>query len=271
MKRRSGKVISMVLALMMLASCSKTDVADTEERTEATADTLKVEYTETVVLTETQAESEAEPTEQTEDVLPQTLGYITDDETFIRLRMKNIMQESIGMYYGCEAVSLAIALKYYGYDADPVELFTEHMKSGAAGVANPFYSYVGDPRDNSGFGCYAPCAVRCANSYLESVGSPLRAKDISGADMDEIKSYLWEGKPVVIWGTLDMKPSDVLAVWRFGGNPVYWYNLSHCVVLSGVFDDLFFVCDPMEGHVRYDVKDVERSYNQIYTQALVIE
>jgi len=89
--------------------------------------------------------------------------------------------------------------------------------------------------------------------------------------MEEIISYLWEGKLVVIWGTPGMEPSTVLARWQFGGNPVYWYNLSHCVVLSGIYRDRFFVCDPMAGSVNYLQSDVERSYKQIYTQALVIE
>ena len=200
-----------------------------------------------------------------------TLGYITDGKNIIRLRMPTILQEPIGMYYGCEAVSLSIALGYYGFNVDPVVLFTEHMKSGPAGETNPFYAYVGDPRDASGYGCYAPCAVRCVNSYLESVGSELRARDISGSSMEEIREYLWQGKPVVIWGTLEMKESDVLERWYFGGNPVYWYRLSHCVVLSGIYRDRFFVCDPMEGSVNYLQSDVERSYNQIYTQALIIE
>jgi len=260
-------VLLMLLCLLFGCTSAEREAFSTHSSSQAEETTIPESVTEASAVTE--AGTSADSTESTEVIAASS--YISDGETFIRMRVQNIMQEPIGMNNGCEAVSLAIALGYYGFDVDPVELFEEHMKSGAAGIANPFYSYVGDPRGVAGYGCYAPCVVRCADSYLKSVGSSLRARDISGSSMDEICEYLLEGKPVIIWGTLKMQPSDVLAVWRFGGNPVYWYSYSHCVVLSGILSDCFFVCDPMEGIVRYPISDVERSYNQIYTQALIIE
>jgi len=273
MRTLTTMILCAFLALFILSACSADTVKDTENVPASAAPAESAPESAETENNEAGSEELTESTEPEDAQLSEngTLGYITDGEKLIRLRMQTIMQESIGMYYGCEAVSLSIALQYYGFDIDPVTLFTEHMKSGPVGKVNPFYAYVGDPRDSSGYGCYAPCAVRCVNGYLESVGSDLRAKDISGSSMEEIKEYLWQGKPVVIWGTLGMKESDVLSRWYFGGNPVYWYRLSHCVVLSGIYRDRFFVCDPMEGSVNYLQGDVERSYNQIYTQALVIE
>lgn len=258
---------------MLFVSCGEKSATVTEgtstDAAVSVTEAFESARDETVAVSEAQTETDltAEMPEQSFS----TKGYVSNGKDFIRMRLHTVMQEEIGMPFGCEAVSLAIALDYYGFEVDPETLFLEHMAKGRRGVANPFYAYVGDPRDRTGYGCYAPCAVRCANSYLESVGSALRARDISGATMDEIKAYLWEGKPVVLWGTLNMEHSSVLEVWRFGGNPVYWYNLSHCVVLSGTYSDRFFVCDPMEGSVSYLQSDVERSYKQIYTQALVIE
>lgn len=269
-----GKAVrtsSVILMLSLIsASCGmkkRENIARTETFAESEATEAAIIAENEVFNTDGQAEFCDE--ESFDDT---SARYITDGESFIRLKTRTVLQERIGMPFGCEAVSLSIALAYYGYDIEAETLFEQYMSSGVAGEANPFYSYVGDPRDMTGYGCYAPCAVRCVNSYLESCDSELRARDISGSTTEEINALLWEGKPVVIWGTLDMRESDVLEIWYFGGNPVYWYSLSHCVVLSGISSDgRYFVADPMKGNVLYEISDVERAYTQIYSQALVIE
>lgn len=231
---------------------------------------------ESAIATDTQGvsvtvEENESSSEEIEESGTYTNGYITDGKSLVRINLMNILQEEIGMPNGCEAVSLAIALSYYGYEIDPVELFEKYMKSGEYGEANPFYAYVGDPRDDTGYGCYAPCAVRCVNAYLEEIGSELRAYDVSGSTIEEICEYLWDGIPVVIWGTLDMKTSPVTARWNFGGNIINWYAKSHCVVARGVNKDNMFICDPMGGRGTYPMEDVEMAYNQIYSQAVVIK
>ena len=232
---------------------------------------------ETVVESESETATVATMADEStcvEDVDPDefTNGYVTDGKNIVRTNIYNIMQEEIGMPFGCEVVSLAIALSYYGYEIDPVELFLNYMKRDVYGEANPFYAYVGDPRDDTGYGCYAPCAVRCANGYLDSIESERHAYDISGSTIEEICEHLWSGTPVVIWGTLDMQQdSKIAAVWNFGGNPIYWYSRSHCVVIRGIYKDKFIICDPMVGDVMYTIEEVEKAYKQIYTQAVIIK
>ena len=88
--------------------------------------------------------------------------------------------------------------------------------------------------------------------------------------MYEILGYIWNGVPVVLWGTLNMEKSRVLDSWYFDGERVYWYELSHCVLITGVKGDNFIVCDPMAGKVEYPIEKVEAAYTQIYSQAVAI-
>lgn len=190
---------------------------------------------------------------------------------YMSMNCENIMQEEIGMPFGCEVVSLAITLKYFGHDISPNMLFRGFMPNDVYGKANPYYQYVGDPTDDTGYGCYAPCVVTTANEYLTRQKSPRRAKDVSGSSMYELLGYVWNGIPVIIWGTLNMSPTSKVAdSWMFNGERVTWYSLSHCVVICGVQDDDFIICDPMVGKVKYPIKDVEAAYKLINSQAVVI-
>lgn len=227
---------------------------DTADGTSGEEDTDSLDATDTE-----EAQTEYEP------------GYYASHKAgYVTMAVNNIMQEYIGMPYGCEVVSLAMTLGYYGFTIEPRDLFNGYMPHAPYGVANPFYQYVGDATNRTGYGCYAPCVVETANKYLEEVGSSRRAHDISGSSIYEILGYIWNGVPVIIWGTLDMKYSNVIASWNFDGETVNWYSLSHCLVITGVLEDGFIVCDPMVGRIKYTIDEVRAAYEQIYSQAVVI-
>ena len=202
----------------------------------------------------------------------ETAGYKTVFQmNYVSINCDNIDQNDIGLPFGCEVVSLAIVLKYLGYEIDPNTLFDDYMPRGSWGKVNPFDAYVGSPRNRTGYGCYAPCVVTTANDYLSEENSARKAHNISGSSMYELLGYIWSGYPVILWGTLDMVPdSYVLESWKFDGETVNWYRHSHCVVICGVQDDNFIICDPMVGKVKYPIKDVEDANNLIYSQAVVI-
>ena len=266
------KFLSVILALVMLmptlSSCNK------EEKPQATATvsaTKTVPETETVLwesFPETEADVPSSPASVDIDFRENFHAFY--QASFATMDIENIMQEEIGMPYGCEAVSLAMALGYYGFDIDARILFEGFMPKGKYGEANPFHEYIGSAKNGTGYGCYAPCVVETANKFLERQGSKRRAHDISGSSMYDILAYIWNGVPVVIWGTLDMKKAKVLDSWEFDGERVYWYNLSHCVLITGVRGDSFIVCDPMVDKVEYKISEVEAAYEQIYSQAVAI-
>lgn len=203
---------------------------------------------------------------------PATAGFkAVYQMNYVSINCENIMQEKVGLPFGCEVVSLAIVLKYLGYEIDPTVLYNDYMPHGPWGNANPYNAYVGNPWDITGYGCYAPCVMNAANNYFQAKQSARRARNISGSSMYDILGYIWNGYPVILWGTLDMVPeSYVLESWNFDGDVVNWYNDSHCVVICGVQDDDFIVCDPMKGKVKYPIKAVEAANGLIYSQAVVI-
>ena len=284
-------IVTIVLALELLFSlCScghtgnkTTEVSNAETNTVTTIrDAISTESTspnepnETVVNTELSSASNTEPSD---DPSPtdkktnrETAGYKTVYQmNYASINCDNIMQEKVGLPFGCEVVSLAIVLKYLGYEIDPMTLFNKYMPSGKWGKVNPFDAYVGSPTNRTGYGCYAPCVVTTANDYLSEENSARKAHNISGSSMYELLGYIWSGYPVILWGTLDMTPNSyVLESWKFDGEIVNWYRHSHCVVICGVQDDNFIVCDPMVGKVKYPIKAVEAAYNLIYSQAVVI-
>lgn len=78
---------------------------------------------------------------------------------------------------------------------------------------------MGNPRDETSYGCYAPVIAECANRYLKEQESAYRAYDISGVSLDELLRETDAGHPVIIWGTINMlEPYDTM-VWEVDGKP----------------------------------------------------
>lgn len=173
---------------------------------------------------------------------------------------------------GCEVVSLTIVLKYLGYDVSTDELIRDHLPRGVYGRPgdNPFYEYLGDPCD-LGVGCYAPCIVDTANSYLKSIGEQPTAYDVSNKSFDNYKHYITEGVPVIFWGTtyMDCNP-EVFGVIDIDGEEIIWRNHSHCFVMIGYTDTTYVFCDPLRGIIEYPKEDVEESHGLVYNQACII-
>ncbi len=267
--RLISATLALVILIASLCSCSTARPAVTSELGTAESETVtETVPAETFHETEEGSAPTSVPASVDIDFRKGFHGFY--QANFATMDIDNIMQMDIGMPNGCEAVSLSMALTYYGFDIDARFLYEAFMPHGKYGEANPFYEYVGNPKNKTGYGCYAPCIVETANKFLEKKGSKRRAHDISGSSMYDILGYVWNGVPVIIWGTLGMERSRVLDSWYFDGERVYWYELSHCVLITGVKGDSFIICDPMVGKVEYKITDVEAAYGQIYSQAVAI-
>ncbi len=281
-KRRLALALILCLVIV-LTSCEAAFVGDNgsyeegqDRTTESTSPML--ETWEEACFDEPKETDPAEDTEEEtshewiEATAVFTEGYFENlTGTYIEMIVENIMQNEIQMMNGCEVVSLSIALKYYGYEIDPRDLFDDYMPKGPNnGKTNPFEKYMGDPSNRTGYGCYAPCVVTTANKYLKDQGAALVAHDISGSTMTQLEYYLAKGYPIVLWATLNMEDSAVIGTWEFDGEPVSWYAKSHCVVLAGYDYEDFIICDPQKGVVYHDKAIVEKAYNLIYSQAVVI-
>lgn len=172
---------------------------------------------------------------------------------------------------GCEVVSLATVLRYMNFDVTAGQLIDAHLPRGVYPNDNPFEEYLGNPRD-LGVGCYAPCIVETANSYLESISAYCRATDVSGSSFDNFKAYISKGIPVIFWGTtyMDCDP-EIFGTIIVDGEEIIWRNHSHCFVMIGYTETTYIFSDPLRGIIEYPKEDVEESHGLVYRQACIIE
>ena len=184
---------------------------------------------------------------------------------------------------GCEVTSLAMLLNYLGYNADKVELSRNHLpkmqfyynEDGALCGADFRSTFVGDPESEYSYGCYAPCIVTAANSYLSAVGAGAQARDITGTSLEELFDRIDSGSPVLIWITADgLAASYLTETWLTPeGYTVQWRRNEHCAVLTG-YDcgaGVVYVSDPLYGNTTYDMSLLRTRYGEMGCQCVVIE
>ncbi len=181
---------------------------------------------------------------------------------------------------GCEATSLAILLRYYGYDADKMEIAftylprTEFVTTwfGVFG-GDPETSYCGDPA-GTGYYCFAAPLKEAADRYLADQGSALRAADRTGCSVYDLRALLAGGAPVVVWGTIDWQPIEMSErTWLlYSDGSVYrpMRNL-HCLVLTGYDETSYTVYDPLEGAQRIPAALFETRWREMGSRALSLE
>ena len=206
------------------------------------------------------------------DNITQSTIYVNVKENIrVCLDVKNIKQNP-GLPNGCEVVSLAIVLKYNGFDVDPLWLFKNYMP--AANIqsnADPWTTYIGDPT-SAVLGCYAPCVVKTGNDYLSKQNSSMTVEDVSGQDFSTYEGYINNGIPVIMWGTTYMMDNDTLCrSWKADGKSVVWHYYSHCLVMIGYTEDTYIFCDPLRGVVEYSRSAVEKAFEINFKQACIIK
>ena len=191
-----------------------------------------------------------------------------EDITYKQLDVDCILQNP-ELPTGCEVTSLAIVLNYYGYDVDKCDLSDYYLDKGDIGETNPNDAFLGDPRDDDSYGCYAPVIVNCANYYLEGDREVVNLTDTS---FEELFNYIKRGIPVIIWATRNMRNSYYSTTWDLADGEFTWKSNEHCIVLTGFdYDDgLVYVADPLVGNTEYDIDTISDRYAQMGYQAVVI-
>ncbi|MBR2765808.1 MAG: C39 family peptidase [Blautia sp.] len=173
---------------------------------------------------------------------------------------------------GCEMTSLAMVLNYWGVDTDKEELSDVYLAKGEVGTVDFRKAFEGDPRDISSFGCYAPVVADTAIKCLAARGSTLQVSDLTGTELTDLFSYLDDGVPVIVWGTLNCEEGFYSVTWEVNGEQLTWYSPEHCMVLVGYAERTVWVADPSTGRiVSYDMDLFRRRYEELYRQAVVIK
>ena len=174
---------------------------------------------------------------------------------------------------GCEVTALCEVLNYLGFDIDKVTLADEFMPMDNNGITTMKTAYIGDPKSDEGFGCNAAVIVQTADDYFESVDSPCYAVDLTGSSMKDLYYQVTQGRPVIIWSTINLIITSPNLRWVTNDGEEMWFNdFQHCVALYGYDLDrnAVLVADPLAGNVEYDLAKFESIYNDLMSKQAVV-
>ena len=155
---------------------------------------------------------------------------------------------------GCESVSLYMLLEYYGVDVT-VDTIYDRLPMGAQpyddnGVrrgANPEREFVGNPRSSYSYGVFNEPVAGVAEQLKPGVSTK------RGATLDEIRSILDTGNPVLAWYvTYPKRP--IMYRWSWldeFGELVSWPGGEHAIVICGYDADTITYRDPNAGKTVY--------------------
>lgn len=195
--------------------------------------------------------------------------------------------------FGCEAVSAAMVLQFYGYSISEKDFTDNYLikrdwyidKKGVWHGPDPNAAYPGDPyKDfgvNCGFGIFAPGLAKSMNKVLNLSRHEVVVKTGIGLS-DLVKNYIDNGTPVLVWATMDMKQSSPGRSWIIDyvdenspykiGDNFTWTRSEHCLVLVGYDDDNYYFNDPYKNHglIAYNKSLVEQRFLEMGKQSVVI-
>lgn len=258
-------VLMITLLTILCVGCNSNQ--DAKKENETISSSSKANYEKKA--TDTYKIKESTPTRVMEDVQNETVNTKENNskmkDSFIPLCQYPELPT------GCEITSLTMVLNYYGVDADKCDISDNFLEKGDVGSVDFNVAFVGDPRDASSYGCYAPVIANTANRYLEYKQSKLIAKDITGTELEDLFSYIDYEKPVIIWGTQDCSEGHYSVTWNVDGKELTWFTPEHCMVLVGYDDISVWVADPIYGDIRnYDIQTLKNSYDSLNKQAILI-
>lgn len=175
---------------------------------------------------------------------------------------------------GCEVTALAQTLNYFDFDIDKVELCEKFLELDFDAFYSMDNAYVGDPYSEYGYGCNAPVITNTADDYFGYLGSDWRAHNMTGSDFDDLLYQIAEGRPVIIWVTLDLMDTNepIFQYTSKSGDDMYFTNLQHCVTIYGYDKEekIIYTADPLKGNVQYGMEQFRKIYEAMGKQAVVL-
>ena len=174
---------------------------------------------------------------------------------------------------GCEITALTTVLNYFGYNVNKCTMADNFLPKCGVGDGSFWNYFLGNPRDEYSFGCYASPIVTAANGYLATQGSGHTAYNYSNSSFTTLLQQIEAGYPVVLWSTMNLKEAFMTRKWVVNGETIQWTAPEHCVAMIGY--DLnagtVTISDPMCGMVTRDLNTMASRYEQMHSQAVVIK
>ena len=183
---------------------------------------------------------------------------------------------------GCECISAVMVMNYLGFDLTADEFVDKYLlksngveydvDEGIFVAKNPNKYFIGNPRQDDGWGCYPGALSRALSLYTDKVS----CVDLTGTTLQKLcDEYIANDIPVILWATVDMKlDGDVykILVDKKANEIITWYSPSHCLVLVGYNENEYIFNDPLsEKNKAYSKKAVEKAFNLTGKKAMIIK
>lgn len=186
------------------------------------------------------------------------------------LDVNNIYQ-SPQLPNGCEITSATIVLNYWGFDVDKVTMADVYLpKQYPYYQADPEVAYMGNPHTGQGWYCLPEPVVTAVNAYFDAIGeTDMKAENITGATVDELKTYIQSGRPIVFWATVGFQNIQYSNSFTLpnGQKP---YTGLHCLVLTGYDESTMYIADPMGRTSQVSIERFTEIYDGMEQRAVLI-
>lgn len=175
-------------------------------------------------------------------------------------------------------------LNYYGISVTKMELLKYlpmAEKPDENGVwVTPIEAYVGNPKLETGYGCYNTVIKKALKKYLRAENiTDYEVKDpviVANRNFDDLYDEINKGNPIIIWASVNMNDIEITKkAWKTADMGDFdWAKNAHCYVLIGYDKDknTMILSDPLDpkGTVEYPKEQVKKIYDQMNSQAVVI-
>ncbi len=178
-----------------------------------------------------------------------------------------INQIESGFPTGCESVSTVMALNYSGINITTDEFVDNYLDIDQnSHNFNPNTHFGGNPRSDSGMGCYAPVIMNALDKILEN--DTHYAQNVSATPLSQLcTEYIDNGIPVIVWATMDMNEGKIVDY----SEGLSWRSPEHCLLLVGYDDYCYIFHDPLRSeYIHYLKADTEIAYEFMLSQSVVI-
>lgn len=187
------------------------------------------------------------------------------NNTYIINGVSKINQYSEGYPTGCESAALTILLRYHGLNINMGDVVNRlpkgslpYTENGVRYGGNPYIEFVGHPNSYSSYGVYEKPIIKVAESFKSGV------IDGRGMKLDEVLKVVSEGRPVLVWVSMNMAVPYISTSWTYKptGEKISWMANEHALVIVGYNQNSVVVSDSLYGSIRYYNKNVfESRYN----------
>lgn len=177
---------------------------------------------------------------------------------------------------GCEATALTMLLQWAGVHVSKEEVADRLVKEplpfemeGRLLGGHPNRGFVGDPYTQESFGVFHKPIAATLDTFLKG-----RADDRTGLSFTELLALIDEGRPVVVWTTIELKEPRVVQSWDDAGDSgerIDWKSPQHALVLIGYEEEFVVVNDPHTGSTeRYPRELFQTRWKQMGGQAVTL-